>query len=90
VNYVPWANISLKQSNDAFVLSTEFIVVAVVLELLNAMAINALFFVPRNVMLFDKVEHSFSNDRFAFICMVLAVNLYINPLYAFLDVPDYY
>ena len=83
IAYVPWIDNSLKQEGYGLKLSMAFISLAVVMELINAYIMNQIFFVPQGLSVVQKVRHCFSQPRFAFISMIVAANLFINPMYAF-------
>jgi hypothetical protein len=79
----PWIYISLKQNLSSLLQTLVFILVSVVLEIVNAATMNALFFIPRKLDVLKSVMNCFSNIRFSFICVIIASVLFINPMFAF-------
>eukprot|EP01038_Epipyxis_sp_PR26KG_P011117 gene11117-14921_t len=85
IQYSPWASSVLKESNSSLNITLGLIAVAVVLEILNAIAMSYFYFrtVNNNIGIRQTVEHCFRNSRFGFISSILAGILFINPVYAF-------
>ena len=86
IDFVPWANNDLKQTSGAAIeLEAEFVVVAALLELVNAFVMNHYFFRPQGADVLLRVKQCFANQRFAFLVMMLGSNYFINPIFAFLS-----
>jgi hypothetical protein len=83
IDFVPWVHNSLKSSGREAVLSTELLLVAAVLELINAYIMNKVYFSPNDVSVPDKVKQCFSSPKFAFIAFVSTAILFINPVFVF-------
>jgi hypothetical protein len=88
IEFVPY----LKSTNGLDVsLSTYqstaiFIVVAVVLEVVNAYIINRFYFQTIDLHVYRELVNCFSFKYFSLICGVLCCNMFINPMFAFTTV----
>jgi hypothetical protein len=89
IQFVPWVGESngLKQDIVNFRYTTLFLFVAIVLELINAFAIMKYYFEPRKLDSLRMTRHCYSLRHFAFLSMLIAANLFINPVYTFTTVP---
>lgn len=85
VTFVPWVDNALADDDDnmhaELTYSLLFIGLALVIELLNALIINRMFFAVRRVDVLKKVLHCFEDIRFAVMVLIFATNLFINPVY---------
>ena len=59
------------------------VAVSVILEILNALVINHIFFANKNLSVFKVTIDCFQDNRFAFLTIVLASSLIINPITSF-------
>lgn len=83
IQFVPWIDSGLEEERDRDIWkSVQFILVAVVLEGVNAWAMNVLFFKRQQADVMEKTLRLFQDARFALIVVIIAVNLFINPIYA--------
>lgn len=60
-----------------------YVVVSVVMEIINAIAINHLFFAKKNLNVFKVTLDCFQDNRFAFLTVVLAGWMIMNPITSF-------
>ena len=81
VDYVPWvSNTSLQDTNQTLVI---FLLLAVVLELVNAGLMVHFYFLPQGCDVLSLVTEAFDDVRFSLICCVAGGVLFINPIVAF-------
>jgi hypothetical protein len=83
IAYTPWITNSLKLDQNQLRRSIEFILLAVVLEIINAVAMNHMFFSKNGMDVISKVSRCFAQRRFFFVACILAAGLLMNPVYAF-------
>jgi hypothetical protein len=83
IAYTPWITNSLKLDQYQLRRSIEFILLAVVLEIINAVAMNHMFFSKNGMDVISKVSRCFAQRRFFFVACMLAAGLLMNPVYAF-------
>jgi hypothetical protein len=83
IAYTPWITNSLKQDPPQLRQSIVFIFLAVLLEIVNAVAMNYMFFSKNGMDVISKVSRCFAQLRFSFVACILAANLFMNPMYAF-------
>lgn len=83
IDYVPWIHNSLQRSGAEMRLNSELLTVAVVLEIINALIMNKVYFAPLQISVISKVRHCFQDIRFAYIATLTAAILFINPIFVF-------
>jgi hypothetical protein len=83
ISALHWVQNSLKESYDKEWNTVMWIAVAVGLELLNACAINFLFFSRQTVSVYDMLLHAYADDRFCFLTAIISAIMFLNPVYAF-------
>ncbi len=90
IQYVPWvAKVNgLHEDRVSFTYTSMFIVTAVILELINAWAMNKFFFRRLGLDVQYETLRCFSLPHFSLLALLVACNLCINPMYAFTTV-DY-
>lgn len=66
VTYLPWVKSFLAQDTSSLAFTMEMMVVSVVMETLNALIINHLFFRKKNLNVLRVVIDCFQDNRFAF------------------------
>ena len=77
-----WTSSYLKQSGKKITHVSVLIIIAVVLEVLNAAAIGT-FFCKRGIHVSQKVQHCFSDMRYAMFTILFGADLFMNPVYSF-------
>ncbi len=85
IDHCSWIQNSLLQDDQFEILNTEFIMVAVILEIVNAICMNRIFFRPQHVSVQAKLWNCFNSQRFAFLAMCIGGILFINPIFAFTE-----
>ena len=83
VSYFPWINNELAQNGSQIGFTLALVIVSIVVEVLNAMAVDYLFFRRKNLNVVNVVTDCFQDNRFALITTILGALLIINPIYAF-------
>lgn len=86
VNGFNWIELDLRQTGPSLSQTIFFIIVAVILELINAFFINRLFFEFHSLNVYKILVNGFSNFRFCVICWALACTLFVNPMFAFTSI----
>lgn len=88
IDYLPYAHYELKETSGSDIgVTTLFIALAVVIELISAFLMNHYFFIPKNKHIRKVVDNSFRNYKFGFLVFVVCAMELINPLDAFIDAP---
>jgi hypothetical protein len=90
IQFVPWVGRSngLKEDNVvSFRYTSIFLFIAIVLELVNAWVMMRFYFQPKQLDALRMTRHCYSLRYFAFLSMLIAANLFINPVYAFTTIP---
>jgi hypothetical protein len=85
VSYLNYTNNELSQSRADLRITLGYIALAVMLEVINACAMNFLYFRPEGLEMFTVIRHCLSNLRFAFLFGLLTAGLLINPFASFED-----
>ena len=85
VEYLPYNSSGLKQSANNLVLTSEFIIIALVFECLNALLINRIFFQPLHISILSKFRYCYEDHRFGCICVMIGAVLIINPFFVFIN-----
>lgn len=83
IDYVPWIESDLKQHGRTVAVSSEFICTAVGIEIVNAIVINQVFFAPKNVDVWRKMQRFFRHPRVTILVWVTGSLLFVNPMYSF-------
>ena len=78
-----WIRNGLSQPDPLLLHSSELIILSVILEIINAFIMNHFFFSKEKINVKQLVVNCFSNKRFAFISLILASILFINPFAVF-------
>jgi hypothetical protein len=83
ISEAPWELNSLKENSTKEHYTIMWIGCAVGLELLNAWAINSLFFSGEKVSVYEMLLHAYADDRFFFLTAIISAIMFLNPVYAF-------
>lgn len=91
VQTASWLSSSLQEDSLAdYGQSILFIFIATALEVINAWAMNRLFFAKQGVDVLEKTKRIFQDDRFAIMVIIIGTNLFINPIYAYTEDNSYH
>ncbi len=85
VQFVPYLNgfNGLKESDGSYELTMMFIGIALVLESINAVLINQLYFVRHGLQVREETIHCFALRDFSLLVTMNCAALFINPIFAF-------
>lgn len=90
IQYVSWVgNVNgLLEDKSNFTYTSLFIIAAVSLELINAWGMNRFFFHRQGLDVQSEARHCFALPHFSLLALLVACNLFTNPIFAFITV-DY-
>jgi hypothetical protein len=85
IDCAPWIDNALRQHGHEIERNAGFLLLAVIFEMINAIIINYVFFLPWKIDVGEKVRYVFDNPRFAGLTVFIGTCLFINPIYAFTE-----
>jgi heme exporter protein D len=75
----------LRESSKDFNQTLIYISVAMVMEFINATAMNRFYFQRHGLNILEMVRHCFALKYFALLTLLIGTNLFINPIFAFTE-----